>query len=44
VPDRFHYWAVQGNAFLIEHDNSRDGARHIHSVWCGFASDFGAAL
>lgn len=44
VPDRFHYWAVQGNAFLIEHDNSRDGARHIHSVWRGFASDFGAAL
>jgi hypothetical protein len=44
VPDRFHYWAVQGNAFLIEHDNSRNGARHIHSVWRGFASDFGAAL
>ncbi|WP_439576825.1 DUF3500 domain-containing protein [Elioraea sp.] len=44
VPDRFHYWAVQGHAFLIEHDNSRDGARHIHSVWRGFASDFGAAL
>jgi hypothetical protein len=35
VPDRGgpHYYRVQAPAFLIEYDNTQNGANHIHSVW-----------
>jgi hypothetical protein len=49
--DRFRFaWAgsltpgeayVHGPATLIEHDNTQNGANHIHSVWRDLASDFG---
>ena len=42
-PGELYYWRAQGERFLIEHDNSRDGGRHIHSVWRGFGTDFGGA-
>ncbi len=28
-----HYYRVQAPAFLIEYDNTQNGANHIHSVW-----------
>ncbi len=28
-----HYYRVQANTFLIEYDNTQNGANHIHSVW-----------
>jgi len=36
-----HYYRLQGPTFLLEFDNSRDDATHIHSVWRDFTRDFG---
>lgn len=43
-PRRPHYYRLQGPAFLLEHDNSRNGGTHIHSVWRDFSEDFGRHL
>lgn len=39
-----HYYRIQGKTFLIEFDNSQDGANHIHTVWREFQGDFGKDL
>ncbi len=39
-----HYYRVQGPTFLIEYDNTQNGANHIHSVWREFDGDFGRDL
>ena len=36
-----HYYRIQGSKFLIEFDNTQNGANHIHSVWRDFDGDFG---
>ncbi len=41
VPGEGHYFRVQGPVTLIEHDNTQNGANHIHSVWRDLATDFG---
>lgn len=41
---RPHYYRLQGPTFLLEHDNSRGGGTHIHSVWRDFTEDFGQHL
>ncbi len=41
---RPHYYRLQGPTFLLEHDNSRSGGTHIHSVWRDFVEDFGQSL
>ncbi|GAB4110491.1 MAG: hypothetical protein Fur005_11040 [Roseiflexaceae bacterium] len=38
------YYRLQGPTFLIEHDKSRNGGTHIHSVWRDFEQDFGYHL
>jgi hypothetical protein len=38
------YYRVQTASFLIEFDDTQDGANHIHSVWRDFEGDFGADL
>jgi hypothetical protein len=38
------YYRLQGPTFLLEHDKSRNGGTHIHSVWRDFAEDFGGQL
>jgi hypothetical protein len=43
-PRRPHYYRLQGPTFLLEHDNSRNGGTHIHSVWRDFGEDFGQHL
>ncbi len=43
-PRRPYYYRLQGPTFLLEHDNSRNGGTHIHSVWRNFAEDFGQHL
>lgn len=40
-PRRPYYYRLQGPTFILEHDNSRNGGTHIHSVWRDFAEDFG---
>lgn len=39
-----HYYRVQSPLFLIEYDNTQNGANHIHSVWRDFEGDFGVDL
>ena len=39
-----HYYRVQTPKFLIEYDNTQNGANHIHSVWRDFDGDFGLDL
>ncbi|WP_395714874.1 DUF3500 domain-containing protein [Reyranella sp.] len=41
VPGDAHYFRVHGPVTLIEHDNTQNGANHIHSVWRDLAADFG---
>ena len=39
-----HYYAVRGPSFVIEYDNTQDGANHIHAVWRELANDWGEDL
>lgn len=39
-----HYYRLQGPTFLVEYDNTQNGANHIHSVWRDFGNDFGRDL
>lgn len=41
-PGEGHYYRVQGPTFLLEYDNTQNGANHAHSVWRDFDGDFGA--
>jgi hypothetical protein len=36
-----HYYRLQGPSFLVEYDNTQDGANHIHAVWRDTERDFG---
>lgn len=39
-----HYYRIQGPTFLIEYDNTQNGANHVHSVYREFNGDFGEDL
>lgn len=39
-----HYYRVQTETFLIEYDNTQNGANHAHTVWRDFTGDFGEDL
>ena len=39
-----HYYRIQGPTFLVEYDNTQNGANHIHTVWRDFEGDFGRDL
>jgi hypothetical protein len=41
-PRNPHHYRIQGQSFLLEYDNTRNGGTHIHSVWRDFAADFEA--
>ena len=43
-PGRGHYYAVRGPAFVIEYDNTQNGANHIHAVWRELDNDWGEDL
>lgn len=43
-PGEGHYYRIQGPAFVIEYDNTQDGANHIHTTWRKFDGDFGRDL
>jgi hypothetical protein len=40
-PGNGHYYRLQGPTFLLEYDNTQNGANHVHSAWRDFAGDFG---
>jgi hypothetical protein len=39
-----HYYRVQAPSFLIEYDNTQNGANHSHTVWRDMDGDFGLDL
>jgi hypothetical protein len=39
-----HHYLIQGPTFLIEYDNTQDGANHVHCIYRDFSNDFGDAL
>jgi hypothetical protein len=39
-----HYYRIQGPTFLVEYDNTQNGANHVHVVFRDFAGDFGLDL
>ncbi len=39
-----HYYRVQGPTFVLELDNTQNGANHVHAVWRDFDHDFGEDL
>jgi len=41
APGRGHYYAVRGPTFVIEYDNTQNGANHIHAVWRDLDNDWG---
>ena len=41
APGRGHYYAVRGLTFVIEYDNTQNGANHIHAVWRDLDNDWG---
>ncbi|MBA4031633.1 MAG: hypothetical protein C0478_12190 [Planctomyces sp.] len=44
--DRYqpHHYRVQGPTFVIEYNNTQDGANHIHSMWRDVRGDFGKSI
>ena len=36
-----HYFRVQGPTFILEYDNTQNGANHAHVMWRDFKNDFG---
>jgi len=43
-PHRPHYYRLHGARFLVEYDNTQDGANHVHAVWRDPDGDFGEDL
>lgn len=43
-PGQGHYYAVAGETFLLEYDNTQDNANHIHTVWRDLRHDWGEDL
>ena len=39
-----HAYRIQGPTFLIEFNNTQNGANHIHSVWRSMLGDFGVPI
>ena len=44
VPAEGHYYAIRGPSFVIEYDNTQNGANHIHAVWRDLDNDWGEDL
>jgi hypothetical protein len=44
MPGEPHHYLIQGPTFLIEYDNTQDGANHVHCVYRDFDNDFGDGI
>jgi hypothetical protein len=44
APGAGHYYAVRGPRFVIEYDNTQNGANHIHAVWRDLENDWGGDI
>jgi hypothetical protein len=43
-PGKGHYYRIHGPTFIVEFDNTQNGANHIHTVWRDLSNDFGEDL
>jgi hypothetical protein len=43
-PGKGHYYRVQGPTFILELDNTQNGANHVHALWRDTQHDFGKDL
>jgi hypothetical protein len=43
-PGAGHYYRLQGKNFVVEYDNTQNGANHPHAVWRDRGGDFGGDL
>ncbi len=43
-PGLGHYYALRGEEFLVEYDNTQNDANHIHTVWRDLRRDWGEDL
>lgn len=43
-PGQGHYYRIHSPDFVIEYDNTQNGANHIHTTWRDFKGDFGRDL
>lgn len=43
-PGKAHYYRIHGAHFVIEYDNTQNGANHVHVVWRDLQRDFGGDL
>ena len=43
-PGHGHYYRIHSPDFVIEYDNTQNGANHIHTTWRDFNGDFGRDL
>lgn len=43
-PGDAHYYRIHSPDFVIEYDNTQNGANHIHTTWRDFRGDFGRDL
>ncbi|MCC6426754.1 MAG: DUF3500 domain-containing protein [Phycisphaerales bacterium] len=43
-PGQGHYYRIHGPTFIIEYDNTQDGANHVHTAWRDLEHDFGVDL
>ena len=39
-----HYYRIQNSAFVLEYDNTQNGANHVHCIWRDFTNDFGGDI
>lgn len=44
IPGHGHYYAIRGPTFVVEYDNTQNGANHIHAVWRDLENDWGEDL
>jgi hypothetical protein len=41
-PGQGHYWRASGPTFVLEYDDTQDGANHVHALWRDPQNDFAA--
>jgi hypothetical protein len=41
-PGQGHYWRANGPSFVLEYDNTQNGANHVHALWRDPQNDFAA--
>jgi hypothetical protein len=41
IPGEPHYYRLHSPRFVLEYQNSQNGANHVHTLWREWDGDFG---